>query len=121
MKLTKAEKMILMLTLLVLVFVLGVHLGTRRSRDNFTIQTQPRTEHTLQESTDGAVNSAKVNINTADKETLQTLPGIGEVLAERILDYRRTHGTFASIDEITRVEGIGNGIFSRICTLITTG
>ena len=122
MKLNKAEKIILVLTLLVLVFTLGVHMGIHRSRDPFTIHTQPRTESTLREDgNDEAKDAPRININTADQETLMTLPGIGEVLAGRIIDYRKKHGAFQSIDEITQVEGIGNGIFSRICTSITTG
>ena len=122
MKLNQAEKIILLLTLLVLVFTLGVRMGTQRSRDPFTIHTQTRTEPALRENGNGETKEGTpVNINTADQETLMTLPGIGEVLAGRIIDYRKKHGAFQSIDEITQVEGIGNGIFSRICTSITTG
>ncbi len=48
-----------------------------------------------------------VNINTADKELLTQLPGIGPVTADTILKYRKDNGQFKSIDELTKVKGIG--------------
>lgn len=48
-----------------------------------------------------------VNINTVDKETLTLLPGIGPVTAEAILAYRQANGDFKSIDDLTKVKGIG--------------
>ncbi len=55
-----------------------------------------------------------VNINTADSEEFVKLPGIGEVLAERIVEYRDSTGYFRNIEEIMLVNGIGEGIFSEI-------
>lgn len=48
-----------------------------------------------------------VNINTADKKLLTELPGIGPVTAEAIIDYRTTNGQFKSLNELTKVKGIG--------------
>lgn len=62
-----------------------------------------------------------VNINTADLETLQTLPKIGPKLAQAIIDYRNENGPFQSIGEITEVPGIGTGIFKLIKDHITAG
>ncbi len=59
-------------------------------------------------------NDGKVNINTADKQELQTLPGVGEVLAERIVAYRTEHGKFKNISELLNVDGIGEGKFQSI-------
>ncbi len=48
-----------------------------------------------------------VNINTATLEELQMLPGIGESIAQNIVDFRNANGPFASIDELIKVKGIG--------------
>lgn len=70
------------------------------------------------EENETAVN-AKVNINTADKETLMTLSGIGETKADSILLYRRKVGKFRKIEEIKNVTGIGDAMFERIKDSIT--
>jgi competence protein ComEA len=63
--------------------------------------------------------NAKININTAGKNELMTLPGIGEVTAGNIIDYRERNGAFRTIDEIKKVSRIGDTIFERIRELIT--
>lgn len=62
-----------------------------------------------------------VNINTADAETLAALPGIGQVLAKRIVAYRQQNGSFRAVEEITNVEGIGEKKAEAILELITVG
>ncbi|WP_313525910.1 ComEA family DNA-binding protein [Anaerotignum sp.] len=49
----------------------------------------------------------KININTADQETLESLPGVGEKLSTAIIKYREENGLFHSVDEIVNVSGIG--------------
>ena len=63
---------------------------------------------------------AKININTANESVLQTLPGIGPVLSERIIKYRNQNGFFGSIDDIKNVSGIGEKKFEGIKDLICT-
>ena len=57
---------------------------------------------------------ALININAVDAETLTRLDGIGEVLAQRIVDYRTEHGPFASLDELLKVKGVGEKTLDRI-------
>lgn len=58
--------------------------------------------------------ASPVNINTADKETLITaISGVGEKKAEAIIEYREQHGPFKSVDEITKIKGIGQGILDK--------
>lgn len=60
----------------------------------------------------------KVNINTATKEELDTLPGIGESTANKIISYREEKGNFKSIEEIKEVSGIGDSKYEQIKNLI---
>ena len=62
--------------------------------------------------------SKLLNINSADLWQLQELPGIGEVLAQRILDYRAKKGTFTSLQQLMDVEGIGRSKLENILELI---
>ena len=61
----------------------------------------------------------KVNLNTATKEELMTLAGIGESKADSIIKYREEHGKFQSIEDIKQIEGIKDGVFQKIKDLIT--
>jgi len=63
----------------------------------------------------------KININLASQSELTDLPGIGTVLASRIVDYRRQHGDFARIEDIRNVSGIGERRYEAIQDKITVG
>jgi competence protein ComEA len=67
-----------------------------------------------------AAPGGKININTADLAALESLPGIGPVMAQRIMDYRKTHGPFAEVEDIMDVSGIGPSTLEQIRDLITT-
>ena len=60
-----------------------------------------------------------ININTAGAEELDSLPGIGEVLSQRILQYREEYGSFYTIEDLKNVQGIGNSVFDKLKDLIT--
>ncbi len=58
--------------------------------------------------------SATISINAADADELDELPGVGPVIAERIVQWRETNGPFSSIDELTEVSGIGPSMIEQI-------
>ena len=64
------------------------------------------------------MSSGKVNINTADKTLLCTLPGIGDTRAADIIAYRQEHGNFSAIEDIMQVSGIKEGSFQKIKEMI---
>ena len=66
-----------------------------------------------------AAAAGPVNINTADKETLMTLSGIGEKRAEDIIAYREEHGPFRRAEDLKKVSGIGEGTLEKIRDDIT--
>lgn len=57
---------------------------------------------------------ASINLNTASQDELQKLPGIGEVMSSRIIEYRRKHGKFYSLEELENVSGIGEKKFAKM-------
>ena len=62
-----------------------------------------------------------VDINTANKETLMSLSGIGESFAERIIEYREQNGGFKTIQELTNIRGIGQTLVEKNRDLLTIG
>ena len=68
-------------------------------------------ETNIPQITPSHISGGKININTASKEELQELERIGEILAERIIQYRRINGPFKTPQDIIKVKGIGKGIF----------
>ena len=74
----------------------------------------------VQQPANRALEIGKVNINLADLAELESLPGIGPAIAQRIIDYRQSHGPFSRVEEIMDVSGIGPATFEAVRDLITT-
>lgn len=91
-----------LVTLAFLAAVLYLTFGANRTeQEGYTVQTErPAREEVAPE-------RVLVNINTATAEELETVTGIGPVLAQAILDYRAEHGDFQTLDELLEVRGIG--------------
>jgi competence protein ComEA len=66
----------------------------------------------------GGASGGPVNLNTASLAQLETLPGVGPVLAQRILDYRGQHGGFHSVSELRQVSGIGDSRYAQLKDLV---
>ena len=66
-----------------------------------------------------ALSEEKVNINTASKEELIGLNGIGEVLADRIIEYREANGGYKDVRELTNVKGIGEKLLEKLLPYVT--
>lgn len=124
-RLNKAETTAVAVTLLFVVLTLGFHWGRRSTPAQFSVRTAAAATAALPAASERgapaapASESAAVNINTATLEELCSLRGIGEALAQRIIDYREEHGPFACIEDITRVSGIGSGVFAEVRDRIT--
>ena len=102
--------------------LLGIRLLTLPSGSGVTVRVEREATHEeLMTPGDGGgsapVKTAKehsVNLNTADADALQTVPGIGPVTAEVILAYREEHGPFSSVEELSEVPGIGESTLQQI-------
>lgn len=79
--------------------------------ENDTINTNGVKE---ENNTKEEVKDTKISINLATKEELMTLPGVGESKAENIIKYREENGEFEKIEDITKVSGIGESVYSKI-------
>ena len=106
-----------LVTLAFLAAVLYLTFGANRTeQEGYTVQTErPAREEEI------APMRVLVNINTATAEELETVTGIGPVLAQAILDYRAEHGDFQTLDELLEVRGIGSAKLDAMRDEITTG
>ena len=71
------------------------------------------------EAADSTASTGQVDINTAGIEELQSLPGIGPSLAQRIVDHRREHGPFRRVEDLLEIKGIGERSLDRMRDRIT--
>jgi competence protein ComEA len=69
----------------------------------------------------GSPEPAAINLNTATADQLDTLPGVGEVTAQRILDWREQSGPFTAVEQLRDVDGIGETRFARLRDRVTVG
>lgn len=113
-KLSKTETFLLALTALFLVTAVSVRLLTpRAAASQYTVEALTPSEETEE------TEENRVNINTASASELDALPGIGPVLAQRIIDRRTEQGPFTSVEELLEVNGIGQATLDGLREFIT--
>ena len=126
----KPVNLLVVITCVFAAFLGGFHLGRRLNRSPVHIYQAtapadaapepPETEtETEPEPETAPAMTGPLNINTATAEQLDTLPGIGPVLAQRIVDYRTANGGFRAVEELLNVSGIGNAKLMEILDEIT--
>lgn len=103
----------MLLAVISVVFCAGFYLGRK------TLPEAPVVSASQPSGASASAKAALININTASREELTLLPGIGESLAGRIIDYRIKHGDFEKVEDIMEVKGIGEKIFNELHDYIT--
>ncbi len=89
----------------------------RSSDSTFAARSAQAAEAPLTPALEGTDN--RINLNTADRAALMTLPGIGRVLADRIVQYRTDHGPFRSINALSAVKGISRRKLQQLSPYVT--
>ena len=119
------SSVLLLMTAVFLALLVGFFLGRNACRPEVSVNLSRNTQPvaTVPPPTPGSAADPvyPIDINTADRHQLALLPGIGEVLADRILAYRDAHGSFPCVEELLNVEGIGTKKLEEILDLITAG
>lgn len=122
----KASLILIALTFIFAAFTGGFLLGRNFNHNEVNVSVLHQAESTIPDQTNGSTPADDktpllVDVNTATVEQLVSLPGIGEVLAQRIIDYRQENGPFQSIAQLCLVEGIGDKKLESILEYITIG
>jgi comEA protein len=124
--LKKAELVFILLAVFAVAFTLGMFYRKPASGEPLKKENLAAPPSAIQAASESPAESSKavymrkININTASSEELMDLPEIGEVLAGRIIDYRKANGAFKKAEDIMKVGGIGEKTFEKIKDLITT-
>ena len=111
----KSKFALLIMTGVFLCVLLGIYIG-RDTTQKVTLH--PRSTESTE---DSAYSDGKIDINKATVSQLMILPGIGETLAQRIIEFRQQNGPFRSTADLAMVEGIGNKKLEAIAQFITAG
>lgn len=114
---------LLLITVLFVGVMLGLYIARYSTHTSVQLSAYDSADTSAVESAETAQSNVngKLNINLATAKQLAMLPGIGEGLAQRIVDYRQENGPFISIKDLTNVSGIGEKRLEAISEYITVG
>lgn len=125
----KSALVLLMITVAFAAFVGGFYLGRNYNHSDIEISvtqatlatTPPASESLDSTGTSRPAQPGLININTATLEQLDSLPGIGLVRAQAIIDYRNEYGPFTSVQDLLNISGIGEKTLEKLLDYITVG
>lgn len=106
-----SSKFVIIITLVFILFIIGFNIY------DIAVDKSDKFSYTA-----GEIESLEVsfvNINTADKSELSSLPGVSDSTAQNIIDYREKNGDFESVYELQNVKGIGEKLFLNIRPMLT--
>lgn len=106
------------LTFVFVAFIIGLFYGRQSAT---AVQLTPSADVAVTETQYKAITDGKININTASATQLTYVPGIGDVTAQRIVEYREEHGNYQTINDLLNVEGFGPKKIEQIAPYITAG
>ena len=116
--------LLIVLTCVFAAFMLGLFAGRNFNKMPVTVRSLPAVTEApaeIQPENTAPTEPKIIDLNTATSEQLQTLPGIGPVLAERIVAYRQENGTFTSVGQLMNVSGIGDKKLEELWDYVTVG
>lgn len=120
---------LVIITLVFAAFTCGLYIGRSHTGTSISVSVRPAMQTLPPETIEAAPAPSEetvsitfpIDINLATKEQFMMLPGIGDVLAQRILDYRQENGPFSRPEDLMKVRGIGKKRMEEILELITIG
>lgn len=117
----KASLIMIAMTLVFTAFTVGFILGRNADHNRVSISVSHAPKQTDPPQETAPTEPTPIDINTATVQQLSSLPGIGQVLAQRIISYRTANGPFESLADLTKVEGVGEKKLEAILEYITLG